>query len=104
MRGRLNNSLSVSLLVLIPRMGIKPGWDHDIMFNINFIGGQILINSRYSRTLKLKVDPQLYSRIVREAKKLEVDLPTYIRWCIQTGIYLDDLNLFVRSQSDEDLE
>lgn len=74
------------------------------MYNYKLVGGQILINNRYSRTLKLKIDPELYRRIIKEAHKREVDVPTYIRWCIQTGIYLDDLNAFVRSQSDEELE
>lgn len=64
-------------------------------FGIN--GGKILVTTKYSKTLKVKVDPELYKRLKKEAKKFDTDIPTYVRWCIKTGLYLDDLNLFVRT-------
>jgi len=37
----------------------------------------------------------------READRYGIDVSTYIRWCIQTGLYLEDLNQFLRSKSKE---
>jgi hypothetical protein len=56
---------------------------------------------KYSKILRVRIDPDLLGNVRREADKLEIDISTYIRWCIQTGLYLEDLNLFIRSRSDE---
>ena len=60
-----------------------------------------MINRQYSKTIKLKVDPELFKRLDKEAKKFDTDVPTYIKWCIQTGLYLDELNAFVKSRGEE---
>lgn len=60
-----------------------------------------MVQNRSSKTVLIKVDPELFTRIKKEAKKLDIDVPSYVKWCIQTGIYLDDLNTFVRSQGEE---
>lgn len=70
-------------------------------FQFGLNGGKILSNGKYSKTLKVRVDPELYNRLKKEAKKYDTDVQTYVRWCIQTGIYLDDLNTFVRTCGDE---
>jgi len=57
--------------------------------------------SRYSNILRVRVDPELLGLVTTEAERLGIDVSTYIRWCIQTGLYLEDLNLFIRSKSKE---
>lgn len=62
------------------------------------------VEGKYSKTLKVRIDPELYERVKEEAKKLDTDLSTYVRWCIRTGLYLDDLNNFIRSKGEEILK
>ena len=59
------------------------------------------MNNRYSRTFQIKIDPELYKRLSKESRKFNTDVPTYIKWCIRTGLYLDDLNAFVKEQGSE---
>ena len=63
------------------------------------------VNKKYSSTLRLRIEPNLLEQVKREVDKLDTDISTYVRWCIRTGLYLDDLNTFLRvkSQEDEDL-
>ena len=56
---------------------------------------------KYSKTLRIRMDPELLEHVKRNAEKLDIDVSTYIRWCIRTGIYLEDLNAFVRSKRNE---
>ena len=59
------------------------------------------VEGKYTKTLKVRIDPELYEQVREEAKKLNTDVSTYVRWCIQTGLYLEDLNTFIRSKSGE---
>jgi predicted HicB family RNase H-like nuclease len=59
------------------------------------------VEGKYTKTLKVRIDPDLYDQVKDEAKKLGTDVSTYVRWCIQTGLYLEDLNTFIRSKSSE---
>ena len=59
------------------------------------------VEGKYTKTLKVRIDPELYEKVKDEAKKLNTDVSTYVRWCIQTGLYLEDLNSFIRSKSGE---
>ena len=54
-----------------------------------------------TKVLKVRVDPELLEHVKTEAQKLNIDISTYIRWCIRTGLYLEDLNSFIRSRGDE---
>ena len=56
---------------------------------------------RYRKTLKVRIDAELLDSVKEEAKRLNTDVSTYVRWCIRTGLYLGDLNSFVRSKSGE---
>jgi predicted HicB family RNase H-like nuclease len=56
---------------------------------------------KYSKNLRVRVDPELYELAKHEAKRLNTDLSTYIRWCIRTGLYLKDVNKVMKSKSDE---
>jgi len=51
--------------------------------------------------IKVEIDPKLLDQLEEEAEKLNTDVSTYVRWCIRTGLYLDDLNLFIRSRDEE---
>lgn len=55
---------------------------------------------KYNKTLKVRIDSELLDQIKEEARRLDTDVSTYVRWCIQTGMYLRDLNLFVHSKSE----
>ncbi|MCJ2669956.1 MAG: hypothetical protein LN416_05540 [Candidatus Thermoplasmatota archaeon] len=56
---------------------------------------------KYTKTLKVRIDAELLDSVKEEAKRLNTDVSTYVRWCIRTGLYLGDLNSFVRSKSGE---
>ncbi len=56
---------------------------------------------KYTKIIKVRVDPELLEHVKAEAKKLNTDISTYIRWCTRTGLYLEDLNSFIRSRGDE---
>ncbi len=58
-------------------------------------------DGKYSKTIKVRIDPELLEQVKDEAKKLNTDVSTYIRWCIRTGLYLEDLNSFIRSKGDD---
>ncbi len=52
-------------------------------------------------SLKIRIEEELLERIKKEAKKQDTDLSTYVRWCLRTGLYLEDLNHFLQSRIDE---
>jgi predicted HicB family RNase H-like nuclease len=56
---------------------------------------------KYSKTIKVRIDPELLEQVKDEAKKLNTDVSTYVRWCIRTGLYLEDLNSFIRSKGED---
>lgn len=53
------------------------------------------------KILKIKFDLDLYEQLEEEARRHNIDVPTYVRWCAQTGLYLEDLSAFVRSKSKD---
>jgi hypothetical protein len=57
---------------------------------------------KYTKVLKVRIDPDLLEQLKDETKRLDTDLSTYVRWCIRTGLYLKDLNSFLKSKSGED--
>ena len=59
------------------------------------------VEGKFTKTLKVRIDPELYDKVKNESKRLDTDVSTYVRWCIQTGLYLEDLNSFIRSKSGE---
>jgi predicted HicB family RNase H-like nuclease len=56
---------------------------------------------KYTKNLRVRVDPELFDLAKLEAKRLDTDLSTYVRWCIRTGLYLKDVNNEMRSKSEE---
>lgn len=60
-----------------------------------------MTEGKYSKILKVRIDPELLERVKKEADRLETDVSTYVRWCIQSGLYMADLNVYIRSKSEE---
>ena len=59
------------------------------------------IEDRYSKTIQVRIDPELLDELKKEADRLKTDMSTYIRWCIRTGIYLEELNTYIRTCDNE---
>jgi hypothetical protein len=59
-------------------------------------------DKKFSSTLRIRIDPELLKQIKFESEKLNTDISTYVRWCIRTGLYLDYLNNFIRSEIKEE--
>ncbi len=57
---------------------------------------------KYTETLRVRIDPGLLEQVKEKSKGLNTDVSTYVRWCILTGLFLDDLNAFVRTQKKSD--
>ncbi len=57
---------------------------------------------RNIKTLNVRIEEELLKRIKEEAQKQDTDLATYVRWCLQTGLYLEDLSQFLQSRIDEE--
>jgi predicted DNA-binding protein len=55
-------------------------------------------SSKQSKTLKIRIEPELLELIQNEVKRLDTDVSTYIRWCIRTGLYLEDVNSFLSAE------
>ncbi len=51
--------------------------------------------------IQVEIDQELLDHLEAEAEKQGTDVSTYVRWCIRTGLYLDDLNLFIRDREGE---
>lgn len=58
-------------------------------------------DSKYTETLKVRIDPELLDSVKGKARDLGTDVSTYVRWCLRTALFLDDVNAFVRSQMAE---
>jgi hypothetical protein len=58
-------------------------------------------DDRYTKTIQVRIDPELLEDVRKEAERLNTDMSTYIRWCIRTGIYLEEVNTYIRSCENE---
>jgi hypothetical protein len=61
-------------------------------------------NERYTKTIMVRMDPELLELLKGEVDKLNTELSTYVRWCIRTGLYLDDLNQYFSKGEEMDGE
>ena len=57
---------------------------------------------KYSVTLKVRIEPHLLEKVKEKAGSLDTDISTYVRWCIQTGLFLGDLSTFIRGKTERD--
>ncbi len=53
---------------------------------------------KYTEVLKLRIDPRLLELVKEKAESADMDVSTFVRWCIRTGLILGDLSEFVRSK------
>ncbi len=60
------------------------------------------LEERNDKILRVRIEEELLKQIKTEAQKQDTDLSTYVRWCLQTGLYLDDLSQFLQSRIDEE--
>ncbi|HLB68090.1 MAG TPA: hypothetical protein VJN63_06470 [Thermoplasmata archaeon] len=51
-----------------------------------------------TEVLKLRIDPELLELVKEKARSLNLDVSTFVRWCIMTGLVLGDLNAFVHTR------
>ena len=59
------------------------------------------LEEKYTKTLKIRIDSELLDHIKNESENLDIDVSSYVRWCLRTGLYLKDLNTFIHSKSGE---
>ncbi len=57
-------------------------------------------NSEPFRILQIRLDPHTITRVKEKAKSLNTDVSTFVKWCIHTGLFLEDVNAFVRSKKE----
>ncbi|UCG68662.1 MAG: toxin-antitoxin system HicB family antitoxin [Thermoplasmata archaeon] len=57
---------------------------------------------KYTKNLRVRVEPELFELAKEEARKHNTDLSTFVRWCIRTGLYLKDVNIEMKSKSKEE--
>lgn len=58
------------------------------------------IDERYTKTIQVRIDSELLDEMKKEADRLNTDMSTYIRWCIRTGLYLEELNAYLGTTDD----
>jgi hypothetical protein len=59
-------------------------------------------DKKFKTSLRIRIDDELLEQLKLETEKLNTDISTYVRWCIRTGLYLDYLNVFLRSEIGEE--
>lgn len=57
---------------------------------------------RQTEVLKIRIDPELLELVKEKATSLNLDVSTFVRWCIMTGVFLSDVNSFVRVRLGEE--
>jgi predicted DNA binding CopG/RHH family protein len=55
----------------------------------------------FTKTIKVRLDEELLDHVKKESEKSGTNVSTYVRWCIYTGQYLEDLNSYVRLRNQE---
>lgn len=59
-------------------------------------------DSESFNVLRIRLDSDTIARVKEKAKTLNTDISTFVKWCIHTGLFLEDVNAFVRSRKDEE--
>jgi hypothetical protein len=54
------------------------------------------------KVLKVRVDQDFYDEISSASDKLGIEISSFVRFCIRTGLYLEDLNVYLQMRSRED--
>ncbi len=54
-----------------------------------------------SKVLKVRVDQEFYEEISSASDKLGIEISSFVMYCIRTGLYLEDLNVYLQMKSRE---
>ncbi|UCG69527.1 MAG: hypothetical protein JSV09_00440 [Thermoplasmata archaeon] len=54
--------------------------------------------SKYSKVLTIRMDPALFEEIKKEAESKDMDISDFVRDCLRTGMYLNEMNTALRSR------
>jgi hypothetical protein len=77
--------------------------------NVLQIGGPVAIKKvqleegKSNEILALKIEQDLLDQIKERVEDLNTDVSTFIKWCIQTGLFLGNVNSFVKLRISEDI-
>jgi predicted HicB family RNase H-like nuclease len=53
---------------------------------------------KYSKVLTIRIDPALFDEIKKEADVHDMDVSEFVRGCLRTGMYLNEMNITLRSR------
>ena len=60
------------------------------------------LDASFKGILELRIEPEVLRAIREKAETLNVQVSTLARWCVTTGLFLFDLNSFVRSRGTDE--
>lgn len=66
--------------------------------NNEILGVEMATKGRYSRVLTIRIDPALFEEARKEAESLDMDISDFVRGCLRTGMYLNEMNTVLRSR------
>jgi hypothetical protein len=55
------------------------------------------VRRRRPSIVSIQLDPDMLAEIMAEADSRGMDITAYVRWCIETGLFLRDINALVNS-------
>ena len=55
--------------------------------------------TRYSKTLKVRVESELYEQLKLEAERLDTDISKYVRTCIRQRLDSKELNVMKKKEA-----
>jgi len=53
------------------------------------------------KDLWIRINVETYNELKKNAKEMGVDISTFVNFCIRTGLYLGELNLYLQMKSRE---
>jgi predicted DNA binding CopG/RHH family protein len=53
---------------------------------------------KYTEVLTIRIEPELFEKVKKEAENQGMDISAFIRGCLRTGLYLDEMNVELRSR------
>ncbi len=53
------------------------------------------------KILRVRVDSDFYDEIKKVTNKLNIEISSFVKYCIRTGLYLEDLNLYLSLKEKE---
>lgn len=53
---------------------------------------------KYTEVLTIRIEPELFEKVKKGAKNQGIDISAFIRSCLRTGFYLNEMNIELRSR------